>query len=489
MNVFSHIKNLKWVLVTGGLAGFGGCSVGPDYHRPTPVTTATTPAQYSEAVAPDGTLWKTAQPAAQLPRGAWWESFGDSELNRLENLAAKGNQQLAAALANFSQARALVGTARADFLPQITAAPGMTRQRTSGNQFSRSGTASSSVTYNTFSVPLEASWELDLWGRVRRSVEGAQARMAAAADELESARLSLQAEVAINYFNLCAVEAQRDLFQQTIEAYKRSLQLTVNRHQSGIATELDVSQAETQLRSAEAQLPAIELQRAQLQHALATLCGQPAWGFAVTPSKNALENIPVVPPTLPAELLEHRPDIAAAEQRMISANAEVGIAKAAFFPKITLGGLAGFQSFDTSTLFNWESRLWSVGPSVQLPIFAGGRNRAQLAASRAAWEAAVADYRQVVLNGFQEVEDQLAAQRYLAQEHEAEAAALKAARRTLEISLNRYKGGVITYLEVSIAQSAALSHEQTVVKLAAERQAVRISLIKALGVGWENKKP
>jgi outer membrane protein, multidrug efflux system len=481
------IDNICWPglpLIAGAAIWLVGCSVGPDYRRPAPLGTNAVPGAFAGQTSADGAVWKMAGPAAHLPRGTWWECFGDAELNRLETLASAGNQQLAAAVANLDRARALVRTSRAGYFPQLSAAPDMTRQRTSANQFQRGNSSGSSSTYSTFSAPLDASWELDLWGRVRRSVEGAKARMAAAAGELESAKLSIQSEIAIDYFNVCALEAQHTLLEQTIEAYQRSLQLTQNRHQSGIATELDVAQAETQLRSAEAQLPAVELQRANFIHALATLCGQPASGFKLSPSKNALANFPNVPLSMPSELLEHRPDVAAAEQSMIAANADVGVAHAAFYPSVTLNGLAGFQSIDTGTLFNWESRLWSVGPSLQLPLFTGGRNRAQLAASRAAWEAATATYRQTVLNAFQEVEDQLAAQRLLAREHEAESAALKSARRTLEISTTRYKGGVITYLEVSIAQSTALAHEQTVVKLAAERLAASVSLIKALGAGW-----
>ena len=454
------------------------------------------PASFAGATATNAGVWQPAQPSAHLPRGAWWEMFGDAELNRLEGLATTNNQQLAAAFANIQQARALVSVARADFFPQISADPSATRQRTSANQFQRSGsfsgsTSSGSSTFNTFSVPLDASWELDLWGRVRREVEGARARLTASADDLESSKLAIQAEVASDYFSLRSLDAQHQLLEETAVTYRRSLELTQNRRKSGIATDLDVSQAETQLATTEAQIPAVQLQRATFLHALATLTGQPAPAFgldatkgALAAAKEALDASPGIPVAVPSELLERRPDIAAAERRMAAANADVGLACAAFFPRITLNGVAGYQSVDTSTLFNWESRVWSIGPSMVLPIFTGGRNRAQLAAARAAYDAAVANYRQIVLSAFQDVEDQLAAQRLLAQQVEAENAALKSARRTLDISTTKYKGGVITYLEVAIAQSAALALEQTVVQLNAQRLTASVSLIKALGAGW-----
>jgi multidrug efflux system outer membrane protein len=470
-----------------------GCAVGPHYQRPGALGTNALPASFAGVTATNAGEWKPAQPSAHLPRGSWWELFGDPELNRLETLATTNNQQLALAFANFQQARALVGVASADFFPQISATPSFTRQRTSANQFRNSGSSSSggSSTFNTWSVPLDASWELDLWGRVRRQVEGARARLTASADDLESTRLALQAEVAVDYFTLRSLDAQRQLLEETVVAYRRSLELTQNRRKGGIATDLDVSQAETQLATAEAQIPATQLQRANFLHALAVLCGQPAPAFEVSLTRDALiaakkafDAGPGIPVAVPSELLERRPDIAAAERLMAAANADVGLANAAFYPRLMLNGLAGFQSIDASTLFNWESRVWSVGPSLSLPIFTGGRNRAQLAASRAAYDATVAGYRQTVLSAFQDVEDQLAAQRLLARQAEKESAALKSARRTLDISLTKYKGGVITYLEVAIAQSSALAHEETVVQLSAQRLAASVSLIKALGAGW-----
>jgi multidrug efflux system outer membrane protein len=464
-----------------------GCAVGPNYERPGALGTNAMPASFAGATATNAGAWKPAQPSAHLPRGSWWEMFDDPELNRLEGLATTNNQQLAAAFANFQQARALVSVARADFFPQISATPSVTRQRTSANQLQGGG----SSTYNLFSVPLDASWELDVWGRVRREVEGARARLAASADDIESAKLTIQAEVASDYFTLRSLDAQYQLLEETAVAYRRSLELTQNRRKGGIATDLDVSLAETQLATTEAQVPAVQLQRANFLHALAVLCGQPAPSFELSATRGALgadqkafDAGPGIPVAVPSELLERRPDIAAVERLMAAANADVGLAHAAFYPRVMLNGLAGFQSIDASTLFNWESRVWSVGPSLSLPIFTGGRNRAQLAASRAAYDAAVANYRQTVLSAFQDVEDQLAAQRLLAQQSEKENVALHSARRTVDISMTKYKGGVITYLDVVVAQSAALALEQTVVQLSSSRLAASVSLIKALGAGW-----
>jgi multidrug efflux system outer membrane protein len=468
-----------------------GCAVGPNYKRPEAFGTNAMPASFAGVAATNAGAWKPAQPSAHLPRGSWWEMFGDPELNHLEGLATTNNQQLAAALANFQQARALVGVARADFFPQISADPSFTRQRLSANQSAAAGSSSHGSTFNTFSVPLDASWEIDVRGRVRREVEGARARLAASADDIESIKLTIQAEVAIDYFTLRSLDAQNQLLEETAVAYQRSLELTQNRRKGGIATDLDVSLAETQLATTEAQEPAVQLQRANILHALAVLCGQPAPAFGVGVTKGTLaadrkafdagSGIPVA---VPSELLERRPDIASAERLMAAANADVGLAHAAFYPRLMLNGLAGFSSIDASTLFDWESRVWSVGPSLSLPIFTGGRNRAQLAASRAAYDAAIANYRQIVLSAFQDVEDQLAAQRLLARQSEKVNDALRSARRTVDISMTKYKGGVITYLDVVVAQSAALSLEQTAVQLNSQRLAASVSLIKALGAGW-----
>jgi len=292
------------------------------------------PAAFGDGAITNAGNWKSAEPSAHLPRGDWWEIYCDPELNRLELIATTNNQQIAVALANFEQASAAAKVARAAFFPQINGSPSASRQRTSANTSPTSASAGTSKTFNTFNVLADASWELDLWGRIRREVEGARARFTASADDLESAKLSVQAEVAIDYFTLHALDAQSDLLIQTAVAYQRALELTQNRHQAGIASDLDVAQAETQLKSAQAQIPAVDLQRAQLRHALAVLCGQPATTFALTPNTTASTNLPVIPLSVPSEWLEARPDVSAAERTMAAANADIGAAKAAFYPRV-----------------------------------------------------------------------------------------------------------------------------------------------------------
>jgi multidrug efflux system outer membrane protein len=471
-------------LAAGLLLAIAGCSVGPDYKRPAALKSEPLPAAFSVTDSTNNVgEWKAAEPSAHLPRGAWWQIFDNAELNRLEALAATENQDLAAAVARLEESRAELGIARADFYPQIGANPEVMRQRTSVNAPVRNGTATNAYTFNTFSAPLSLSWELDLWGRVRRQVQSARANYVASADDLESARLALQSEVAADYFSLRELDEERRVVADTIETFRRSLELTQNRRKGGIVSDLDVSQAETQLRSTEAELPAIDLQRARVLHALASLCGQSAISFqlATGPLTNA---IPEVPAGVPSELLERRPDIAAAERRMAAANAQVGVAVSAFYPRVFLSGFAGFESIGADTLFDWPSRVWSIGPSVTLPIFTGGRNRSQLAQTRAFFNGTVANYRQTVLSAFQEVEDQLAAQHLLATQLKAQSAALASARRTLEIANNRYKAGVVTYLEVATAQNSALINERSFVELEGLRLNAEVGLIKAVGGGW-----
>lgn len=455
-----------------------GCAVGPDYERPAALQSQPLPKSFAGD-------WKTAQPAAHLPRGAWWEVFHDAELNRLERAATSDNESLAAAVARFNQARSLVDIARSDFFPQFSFAGSATRQRTSRNAPQSGQPAGEAYSYSNFTVPLEMSWEPDLWGRIRRQTEAAGARLTASADDVEAVRLAIQGAVAADYFALRTFDAELALLADTIETYRRSLELTRNRRKGGVASDLDVSEAETQLRTAEGQLPALQLQRAKLSHGLATLCGQPAMTFATPPNPAQLTPPPAIPPSLPSDLLERRPDIASAERQMAAANADIGVAKSAFFPRLVFHGLAGLQSVNAGTVFNWPSRLWAIGPTLELPIFTGGRNTAQLAAARAAYDETVASYRQTVLTAFQEIENQLAAQRFLVKQLDAENAALTAARRTQEIANNRYRAGLVTYLEVAVAQGAAFDRNRAVVRLEGERCVATVGLIKALGGGWQ----
>jgi multidrug efflux system outer membrane protein len=455
-----------------------GCAVGPDYERPAALRSQPLPKSFAGE-------WRTAQPAAHLPRGAWWEVFGDPELNRLEQAATHDNESLAAAVARFNQARALVDIARSDFFPQLSFDGVVTRERTSRNAPQSGRPAGRAYSFNTFTVPLEMGWEPDLWGRIRRQTEAATARLDASADDVEAVKLAIQGAVAADYFALRAFDAELALVADTIQAFQRSLELTRNRRKGGVASDLDVSEAETQLRTTEGQLPALQLQRAKLANALAALCGRPATTFTTPPNPRQLAPPPSVPPALPGELLERRPDIAAAERQMAAANADIGVAKSAFFPRLVFHGLAGLESINAGTVFNWPSRLWAIGPTVELPLFTGGRNTAQLAAARAAYDETVARYRDTVLRAFQEIEDQLAAQRHLANQLEAEIAAFASANRTQEIANNRYRAGLVTYLEVAAAQGAAFDRHRAVVRLQGERCVATVGLLKALGGGWQ----
>jgi NodT family efflux transporter outer membrane factor (OMF) lipoprotein len=377
-----------------------------------------------------------------------------------------------------------VAIARSALFPTLAFDPSYARRRTSNEQPPGGYPANPSATFNTFTLPFDAGWELDLWGRVRREVESARSQLQATADDREALKLLIQGEVATDYFEFRSSEAELDVLRRSIETYRHSLDLTRNRRMGGIATDLDVAQAEAQLWGVEAEIPAVELRRLQLEHALATLCGQAAIDFKVNSGTTTALELPVTPNTVPSELLERRPDVAAAERRMAAANAQIGVAEGAFYPRVQLFGTAGLQSINAGTLFDWPSRFWAVGPSVEFPIFTGGRNRAQLANARAVYDETVAQYRQRVLAAFQDVEDQLATGHLIRAQLEAEQAALVAARRTLEIATNRYRAGLVTFLEVATAQTASLLRERNVVQLQAQTLAASAGLIKAVGGGF-----
>ncbi len=452
-----------------------GCKVGPDYTRP---EATTIPAAYTGAtnlVATDAETtngWKIAEPRAQIPKGNWWEIFGEAELNELENQASAANQQLKVAAARLAEARAQMDATRAGLFPNISLSGSYTRQRGSPNApLSTTGTASGrSATFNDFYVPLSLGYEVDLWGRVRRSVESARAQAQASADDLETIKLMIQAEVAVDYFTLRALDAQRAVLNSSIQVFTKSLELTRNLRAGGAVSDLDVAQAQTVLKTTQAQLPAVTLQRAQFEHALALLVGQPASTFRI--SERALSAAPpLIPSGLPSELLERRPDISAAERRMA--------------PTVQLNGLAGLESLNGGTLFDASSRLWAVGPSITLPLFQGGRLRAGLRLVQATYEEMVASYRQSVLTAFSEVEDNLAAQTLLANQYAAENDALVAARKQLEIVNNQYRDGLITYLEVATAESTVLNVEFSTTQLRGQQLVAAVTLVKALGGGWQ----
>jgi multidrug efflux system outer membrane protein len=431
--------------------------------------------------------WKIAEPQAHLPKGKWWEVFGDEDLNGLETKAATANQELKAAVASFDQARAIADVTRSQLFPQIGISPSAMGYRNSANQPFEGLAAgvSNTTTYADLIAPLNLSYEVDLWGRVRRSVESARAQQQASADDLEGVKLIIEAEVATDYFTLRALDAETDLLRSNIDVFGKSLELTQNRRTGGIASDLDVAQAETVLRTTQAELPATQLQRAQFEHALAVLTGQAALAFTV-PERPLTTPSPLIPPGLPSQLLERRPDIAAAERRMAAANASIGVAKGAFFPAIQLNGLAGFESLHLGSLFDWQSRFWSMGPSLTMPLFDAGQNSANLRAARAAYEQAVANYRQTVFVAFADVEDNLAAQMLLAIQGDAEAAALRAARKQFEIANNRYRAGLVTFLDVATAENSALEIERAAVQLHGQQLVAAVSLVRSLGGGWQN---
>jgi multidrug efflux system outer membrane protein len=456
------------------VAMMAGCAVGPDYQRP---EATEIPASYTGAVGD----WKTATPQAHLPKGNWWELFGDHELDQLEAAAAAANQDLKAAVARFDQARATADVVRSGLFPRLGASFLPVRLRDSEN---RPAGGRPGETYDSYTVPFDLSYEMDLWGRVRRAVESAMAQEEAVADDVESVRLAIQAEVAADYFAVRALDADKALLLSSIDVYRKTLALVRNRRAGGMVSDLDVAQAETVLKTAEAQLPDNALQRAKFEHALAVLTGKNASLFHL--AERPLELGPLtVPPGLPSELLERRPDISAAERRMATANANIGVATAAFFPTVKLNGLAGFQSADAGMLFDWPSRLWAVGPTVSLPLFQGGQLSANLRQARAAHEEAVARYRQSVLAAFADVENNLAAEQLLTDQYERVLAALDAARRQLEIANNRYSSGLVTYLEVATAQNTALGLERTGARLRGQQLVAVVALIKSLGGGWK----
>ncbi|MBN2505199.1 MAG: efflux transporter outer membrane subunit [Verrucomicrobia bacterium] len=469
----------EW-LVPPALALLTGCAVGPDYTRPVAVTAM--PDTFRGATQD----WKIATPQAHLPKGAWWEVFEDPALNRLESQAAEANQELKAAAARFAQARAAVDVARSGLFPHMGVGFTATRQRASANRPNNQTGEAVGIgpTYNTFVLPFDLSYEADLWGRVRREVESTRAKAQANAADLEGVRLAIAAEVAADYFALRALDAEIAALGSTIEANRRSLELTRNRRAGGLVSDLDVAQAQTVLKTSQAQSATLVLARTKFEHALAALTGQPASGFRL-PEQPLQRDPVIIPPELPSELLERRPDIAAAERRMAAANASLGVARAAYYPVIRINGLAGFQSLDTGTLFDWPSRLWAVGPSLSLPVFEGGKRRAAVRQAQASYEETVARYRDLVLTAFTEVENQLAAQRLLAEGYAQETSALQAARRQLDIATHRYRSGLVTYLQVAAAQTAVMDRERAAARLRGQQYAAAVALIKALGGGWQ----
>ncbi len=453
----------------------GACTVGPKYQRP-PVAA---PPEYKETG-----QWKTALPSDQIAKGKWWEIYQDPQLNALEEQISVSNQTLKASQAQYAQARALVRFTRASYFPTVTANPNINRVHLS--QHRPLGSSTNGTSYNDLILPMDVSYEVDLWGRVRRTVEQSRENAQASAADLENASLSLHAELAVDYFLMRSLDAEQQLLNSTVTAFQKALELTQNRYKGGVASQVDVAQAQTQLETTRALAIDDELSRAQFEHAIAVLVGKPPATFSL-PANPLNAPPPIIPPGLPSDLLERRPDIASFERQMASANAGIGIAKAAYYPILNLGASGGFESATWGLLLNGSSGFWSLGASAAQTVFDAGRRRAVTQQAQSAYDQTLANYRQTVLSAFQEVEDNLAAQRILDTEAQTQQVAVTSAEQSLTLSNNRYRGGVTTYLEVLTAQSIALSNERAAVQILGRRMTASVQLIKALGGGWDVK--
>jgi NodT family efflux transporter outer membrane factor (OMF) lipoprotein len=452
------------------------CTVGPDYVRPTPLETM--PTTFKELKG-----WKVATPADTQLATKWWELFNDPQLSGLEEQVVISNQNIALAAARFRQARTLVDGSRSAYYPSLTIGASEQRSAVSAN-IGRGQSSSTSI----YLLPVTFSWELDVWGRIGRAVEASQAGLQASAADLAAAQLSAQAELASNYFQLRSLDAQRQYLDESCANYLKNVELTNNRYQAGIAARVDLLQAETQLKSTQAQAVDLGVQRAQLEHAIALLIGKPASEFALSalPLKAAP---PVIPLSLPSELLERRPDIASAERLMASANAMVGVATAAYYPTVKFSSSIGLESSDIAKWLSWPSRFWSFGPSISENVFDGGLRRAQNQQALAVYEAAVASYRQSVLSAFRDVEDNLAALKILDNEAAIQNEAVEASEKSSQITLNQYQAGVVGYLNVITVQTAELANRKTAIGILGRRMTASVQLIKALGGGWAPAAP
>ncbi len=469
-------------LLSGALL-FQGCVVGPKYHRPT----VDTPGTFKE-VTPDDLRkmdgWKVAQPQDSGLHGKWWETFGDPQLNTLEEQVNISNQNVAAAFANFMAARALVREARAQYFPTLTAGASAVRQRQTTTSAGTNGQPTA-TTFNEFSLPFDASWTPDLFGRVRNTVRANVANAQASAADLENTRLTAQAELAVDYFQLRGQDALKQLLDATVVAYAESLKLTRALYETGIDSDESVAQAETQLEATQAQDTSLGILRAQYEHAIALLVGKPASSFSIEVKPLKIPP-PAIPFGVPSQLLERRPDVAANERLMAQANALIGVATAAYYPTVTLSASAGFQSPDASKWFNWSSRFWSVGAAVSETIYDGGLRRATVAQYRAQYDQTVANYRNTVLTAFQQVEDNLASLRILSQEIQEQDIAIQSAERSLKLATDRYRLGIDPYLNVITAQTALFSNQETAVTLRITQIVDSVQLIEALGGGWDS---
>lgn len=459
------MKMSPWPLLLAGLLATS-CAVGPGYTRPA----VETPAAFKEASGE----WLPAQPRDAVPKGEWWKIFDDPVLDGLMAQVSASNQDLRAAEARYAQARAAVRSARAALLPSLGASGSALRARRGDGDTTRS-----------HDIGLDARWEVDLWGRIRRSLEASEAGAAASAADLENMRLLLEAELATNYFQLRVTDVQRELLEDTVKAFEASLRVTQNRYQAGVAARVDVVQAETQLRSTQAQAIDLHVTRANLEHAIAVLLGKPPAALSLEPARFQAR-VPDIPPGVPSTLLERRPDIAAAERRVAAASARIGVAQAAYFPSLTLSGGLGFSGARLADLVSAPNRVWSLGAALAATVLDFGAREAQVSAARAAHDEAVASYRQTVLQAFEEVENHLSTVRWLAEELKIQQEAARLARESVVLTVNQYKAGTVSYLNVVQVQATQLNEERQTVQLLGRRLASAVALVRALGGGWQD---
>lgn len=456
----------------------GGCAAGPDYERPA----APAPGAFREI--PAG--WKEAEPRDEIARGRWWELFGDAELNALAERVESGNYSVAAAAARYRAAQAAVAISRSGLFPTVDADASVTRSRSPRGAI---GGTTAGRHFTNFSAGVSASWEVDLWGRVRRDLEAAGAEAEASAADLAAARLSLQAELATSYFRLRLLDVQKRLLEDTAAAFARARELTENRYRAGVAARGDVVQADAQLKSAAAQALDLGVERAQLEHAIAILAGLPPSELTIAPRPDYTAALPPIPPGLPSALLERRPDVAAAERRVAAANARIGVAQSAYFPQLLLSASLGYRSSEAASWLSAPSRFWSLGPALAQSLFDAGLRRAQGEQALALYDATVADYRQVTLSAIAEVEDNLAALRILGEEAGLQEAAVRAAQESLRITLNQYRAGTVGFLDVVQVQTALLEEQRAAANLLNRRLAATVALVRALGGGWQQAQP
>ena len=470
------------IALAAGSLLLAGCMVGPKYSKPpapaAPAYSEQPPKSFIESPG-----WKQAQPADTTLRADWWQLFGNAELNSLEAEVDPANQSLKAAEARFREARSLIQLTRSNLYPTVSTSPSIATSRLSAN--TPAGARGSD--FGQYILPIDVNYEIDAWGRVRRSIAAAREETQASAADLETVRLSLHAELATDYFELRSVDAQKQLLDQTLDAYQKALQLTQNRYDGGLSSRAELAQARTQLETARAQDVGLGVSEATLRHAIAVLMGRTPENLNLAPAP-LHATPPVIPVGVPAQLLERRPDIAAAERRMAEANEQIGIARAAFFPTLLLTAIGGFEGGTPINWLTWPSRFWAVGPSVAQTIFDAGRRRAVSESAAASYDETVANYRQAALAAFQEVEDNLSTLRVLEQQAEAQRVATESALQSLDLALSRYKGGLVTYLEVTTAQTIALQNQSTEVDILRRRMDASVLLIKALGGGWDISK-